>query len=56
MPNLSTSDFKLAKSVFLAKDDASTAVAFFKSIQLLKILVLENIPSFILYLFYLSKY
>ena len=29
--NLSTSDFKLGKLVFLAKDDASTPVAFFKS-------------------------
>ena len=29
--NLSTSDFKLAKSVFLARDDVSTRVALFKS-------------------------
>ena len=29
--NLSTSDFKLAKSVFLAKSDASAPVSFFKS-------------------------
>ena len=28
---LSTLDFKLAKSAFLAKDDVSTAAAFFKS-------------------------
>ena len=32
MSNLSTSDFKLAKSVFLAKDDVSTPVGFFKSV------------------------
>ena len=30
--NLSTSDFKLATSIFLAKDDVSTAAAFFKSV------------------------
>ena len=29
--NLYASDFELAKSVFLAKPDASTSVAFFKS-------------------------
>ena len=29
--NLSTSDFKLAKSVFLAKSDVSTPVALFRS-------------------------
>ena len=29
--NLSASDFNLAKSVFLAKSDISTPVAFFKS-------------------------
>ena len=29
--NLYPSDFKLAKSVFLAKSDVSTPVAFFKS-------------------------
>ena len=29
--NLSTSDFKLAKSVFSAKSDASTPAAVFKS-------------------------
>ena len=29
--NLSTSDFKLAKSVFLARDDVSNRVALFKS-------------------------
>ena len=29
--NLFTSDFQLAKSVFLAKDDKSTPVAIFKS-------------------------
>ena len=29
--NLSTSDFKLGKSVFLAKFDVSTPFAFFKS-------------------------
>ena len=29
--NLSTSDIKLAKSVFLAKPDVSTSIAFFKS-------------------------
>ena len=32
MSNLSTSDFKLAKSLFLAKDDVSTLVGFFKSV------------------------
>ena len=32
MSNLSTSDFKLAKSLSLAKDDLSTPVAFFKSV------------------------
>ena len=59
--NLFKSDFKLAKSTFLAKNDVSTPVAFFKSgfVQLLhlllKILVLENIHS--LYcLFYPSSY
>ena len=31
MSNLSTSDFKLAKSVFLAKSDVSKTAAFFKS-------------------------
>ena len=31
MSNLSTSDFKLAKSVFLAKDDVSTLFVIFKS-------------------------
>ena len=30
--NLSTSDIKLAKSTFLAKDDVSVSVVFFKSI------------------------
>ena len=30
MSNLSTSDFKLAKSVFLAKSNVLTAVAFYK--------------------------
>ena len=30
--NLSTSDIKLAKSTFLAKDDVSVPVVFFKSI------------------------
>ena len=30
MSNLSTSDFKLPKSVFSAKSDVSTPVAFFK--------------------------
>ena len=30
MLNLSTSDFTLAKSVFSAKSDVSTPVAFFK--------------------------
>ena len=32
MSNLSISDFKLAKSVFLTKSDVSTPVAFFKSV------------------------
>ena len=31
MSNLSASDFKVAKSVFLAKSVVSTPVAFFKS-------------------------
>ena len=31
MSNLSTSDFELPKSIFLAKSDVSTPVAFFKS-------------------------
>ena len=31
IPNLSTSGFKLAKPIFLAKSDVSTSVAFFKS-------------------------
>ena len=31
LSNLSTSDFKLAKSTFLEKADVSTPVAFFKS-------------------------
>ena len=31
MSNFSTSDFKLAKSVFLATPDVSTPVAFYKS-------------------------
>ena len=30
--NLSTSDFKLAESTFLAKEDSSTPVAFFNSV------------------------
>ena len=30
--NLTTSDLKLAKLIFLAKDDVCTAVAFFKSV------------------------
>ena len=66
--NLSTLDIKLAKSTFLAKDDVSIPLAFFKSVFvaqldkfvqlslfLLKILVLENIHSFILCLFYQSN-
>ena len=32
MSNLSTSYFKLTKSIYLAKDDVSTDVAFFKSV------------------------
>ena len=32
MSNLFTSDLKWAKSVFLAKDDVSTPVAFCKSV------------------------
>ena len=32
MSNLSTSDFKSAKSVFLAKHDVSTPAVFFKSV------------------------
>ena len=32
LSNLSTTGFKLAKSVFLAKDDVSTPVASFKSV------------------------
>ena len=31
MSNLSTLDFKLAISIFLAKSDVSTPIAFFKS-------------------------
>ena len=55
--NLSSSDFKLVKSTFLANLDASTSVAFFKSTFFLQnILVLENIHSLILCLFYQSSY
>ena len=32
MSNLSTSDFRLTKSVFLSKGDMSAPVAFFKSL------------------------
>ena len=65
MSNLSTSDFKLAKSVFLANSDVSTPVTSYGSVlwynltnliqilhSLLKILVLGNIHSFILCLFF----
>ena len=63
------SDFKLAKSIFLAKYDVSTSITFFKSafvaylenlIQvlhlLLKILLLEKVYLFVLCLFYLPSY
>ena len=66
--NLSTPGFKLANSVFLATPDASTPVAFFNlhllhnkknliqlSHLLLKILVLENIHSFMFCRFYQSN-
>ena len=49
MSNLSTSDFKLAKSVFLVKSDLSTPVVFFKSaFDALDDFGLQNIYPFML--------
>ena len=66
---LSTSDFKLVKSVFQAKSDVQQLLGFLNllllhnkvnpivlSLFLRKILVLENIRSFMSCLFYQSKY
>ena len=65
--NPSTSDFKLAEWIFLAKDDALIPAAFFKSVFIAQLgrsnsdftfpknLVLENIHSFILCFFYQSN-
>ena len=65
--NPSTSDFKLAEWIFLAKDDALIPAAFFKSVFIAQLdrsnsnftfpknLVLENIHSFMICLFYQSN-
>ena len=48
MFNLLTSDFKLAKSIFLVKDDSSTPDAFWHQCYAQKVgLVLENIDPFL---------